>query len=482
MNKIVIIGANHAGIAAANTILDNYPENKLVIFDSSSSISYLGCGTALYIGRQISGTEGLFYTSKENLAAKKATVFMETAVKSIDFDKKEVYAKGKDGEEITESYDKLILATGSLPIAPPIKGLETPNVHFVKTFQDGQIIDALLDKPEIKAVAVVGAGYIGVELAEAVKRRGKDVMLFEAAATSLSTYYDEWFTGDMDKVLADNGVQLHFGELVQEIEGTQTQHGDAVWMGKATQCSPNEGNGKAETGGFALANPAGGNAVKGIVTNKAKYPADAVIMAIGFKPNTTLGNNILETLPNGAYKVDCEQRTSMKDVFAVGDCASVRYNATQSDAYIALATNAVRSGIIAGHNACGTALESPGVQGSNGICIFGYKMVSTGLNTSAAEKSGYMPECAQFEDLQKPAFIKEDNHKVKLRIVYDKNTRRILGAQMASFQDMSMGIHLFSLAIEEKLTIDKFKLLDIFFLPHFNQPYNYITMAALSAK
>jgi NADPH-dependent 2,4-dienoyl-CoA reductase/sulfur reductase-like enzyme len=444
MAKIVIIGANHAGIAAANTILDNYPEHKLVIFDRNSNISYLGCGTALYIGRQINGTDGLFYTSPEKLEAKKARVFMETAVKSVDFDKKEVYATDKAGKDITESYDKLILATGSLPIAPPIKGLETPHVNFVKTFQDGQQIDALLDKPEIKTVAVVGAGYIGVELAEAVQRRGKKALLFEAANTSLSTYYDDWFTQDMDKVLADNGVQLHFGELVQEIEG--------------------------------------GNAVKGIVTNKGKYPADAVIMAIGFKPNISLGNNILDALPNGAYLVDKGQHTSRKDVFAVGDCASIRYNATQSDAYIALATNAVRSGIIAGHNACGTALASPGVQGSNGICIFGYKMVSTGLNTAAAEKAGYQPECAQFEDLQKPAFITEDNHKVKLRIVYDKNTRRILGTQMASFQDMSMGIHMFSLAIEEQLTIDQLKLLDIFFLPHFNQPYNYITMAALSSK
>jgi NADPH-dependent 2,4-dienoyl-CoA reductase/sulfur reductase-like enzyme len=292
---------------------------------------------------------------------------------------------------------------------------------------------------------VVGAGYIGVELAEAVKRRGKEVLLFEAANTSLSTYYDEWFTNDMDNVLADNGVQLRFGELVQEITG--------------------------------------GDAVKGIVTYKGKYEVDAVIMAIGFKPNSALGLDILETLPNnGAYKVNRKQQTSKNDVFAVGDCASVFYNAIQNDAYIALATNAVRSGIVAGHNACGTALESPGVQGSNGICIFGYKMVSTGLNTGAARKFGYVPESAEFEDLQKPAFVTEDNHKVKIRIAYDKNTRRILGAQMASYQDISMGIHMFSLAIEEKLSIDKLKLLDIFFLPHFNQPYNYITMAALSSK
>jgi NADPH-dependent 2,4-dienoyl-CoA reductase/sulfur reductase-like enzyme len=444
MGKIVLIGANHAGTAAANTILDNYPGEQLVIFDGNSNISYLGCGTALWIGGQIDDTAGLFYSSQEKLAAKKAVVHMETEVKRIDFDGKKVIAADKTGKEITETYDKLIIATGSLPIAPKIKGLETPNVVYVKLFQDGERINALLNNSGIKTVAVVGAGYIGVELAEAVRRRGKEALLFEAESTSLASYYDDWFTKDMDKVLADNGVRLHFGELVQEIEG--------------------------------------GDKVTGIVTNKGKYQADMVIMAIGFRPNSALAKDSLETLPNGAYKVNLKQETSKKDVYAIGDCASVYSNALKSSAYIALATNAVRSGVVAGHNAAGTPLESLGVQGSNGICIWGYKMVSTGLNMKAAEKAGFSPVYTQFEDLQKPAFIKDDNEKVKIRIVYDKSTRRVLGAQIASRYDMSMGIHLFSLAIEEKVTIDKLKLLDIFFLPHFNQPYNYITMAALTAQ
>jgi NADPH-dependent 2,4-dienoyl-CoA reductase/sulfur reductase-like enzyme len=444
MSKIVLIGANHAGTAAANTILDNYPENELVIFDGNSNISYLGCGTALYIGGQIDDTAGLFYSSKDKLTAKKAVVHMETAVNRIDFDGKKVYATDKDGREIVESYDKLIIATGSLPIRPKIKGLDTPHVEYVKLFQDGQKIHSLLGRDEIKTVAVVGAGYIGVELAEAVRRRGKDALLFEAESTSLASYYDDWFTGDMDKNLADHGVKLHFGELVREIEG----------------------NGK----------------VTGIVTNKGSYPVDMVIMAIGFCPNSALAKDILETLPNGAYKVNLKQETSRPGVYAIGDCASVYSNAAEGSAYIALATNAVRSGVVAGHNACGVPLQSAGVQGSNGICIWDYKMVSTGLNMKTAEKAGFSPAYTQFEDFQKPGFIKDNNYKVKLRIVYDKNTRRILGAQMASYQDISMGIHMFSLAIEEKLTIDKLKLLDIFFLPHFNQPYNYITMAALMAK
>jgi NADPH-dependent 2,4-dienoyl-CoA reductase/sulfur reductase-like enzyme len=444
MSKIVLIGANHAGTAAANTILDNYPGNQLTIFDSNDNISYLGCGTALYIGRQIDNPQSLFYCSRDVLTSKKAVVHMETAVTRIDFAAKQVYASDKSGREIAEAYDKLILATGSLPIIPKIEGLDLPRVEYVKLFQDGQKIHKLLDDPAIRSVAVIGAGYIGVEIAEAVRRRGKDALLFEALDTCLANYYDDWFSRDMDKVLSDNGVRLHYSELVREIKG----------------------NGKVES----------------IRTDKGEYPVDMVIMAIGFRPNSDLGGKDLEVFSNGAYKVNLKQETSRAGVYAIGDCATVYSNALQASAYIALATNAVRSGVVAGHNACGTVIESAGVQGSNGICIYGYKMVSTGLNLKAAERAGFTPLYTQYEDSQKPAFIKDDNNRVKIRIVYDKNTRRVLGAQMASYNDISMGIHMFSLAIEEQVTIDKLKLLDIFFLPHFNQPYNYITMAALSAK
>ena len=168
-------------------------------------------------------------------------------------------------------------------------------------------------------------------------------------------------------------------------------------------------------------------------------------------------------------------------MYAIGDCATVYDNTIDDVNYIALATNAVRSGIVAAHNVCGQPLESIGVQGSNGICIYDLKMVSTGLTLSKAKKLGFKATSVSYRDLQKPAFIKE-NQEVMIEIIYDEETRRILGCQMASKYDISMGIHMFSLAIQEHLTIDKLALLDIFFLPHFNQPYNYITMAGLTAK
>ncbi|GAD45533.1 uncharacterized NAD/FAD-dependent dehydrogenases [Streptococcus anginosus T5] len=456
MSKIVVIGANHAGTACINTILDNFGnENEVVVFDQNSNISFLGCGMALWIGKQIDGPEGLFYSDKEKLEAKGAKVYMESPVLSVDYDKKEVIAL-VNGQKHLESYDKLIFATGSQPIIPPIKGVELvegnrefkatlENVQFVKLYQNSaEVIEKLKNNEGINRVAVVGAGYIGVELAEAFERLGKEVILIDVADTCLAGYYDRELSDLMSKNLADHGIKLAYGQTVKAVEG----------------------EGKVER----------------IVTDKETFDVDMVIMAVGFRPNTALGAGKIELFRNGAFLVDKKQETSISGVYAVGDCATIYDNSLGKMSYIALASNAVRSGIVGAYNATGHELEGIGVQGSNGINIYDLKMVSTGLTLEKAKAAGYNAVETGFNDLQKPEFIKHDNHEVAIRIVFDKDTRVILGAQMASHEDISMGIHLFSLAIQEKVTIDKLALTDIFFLPHFNKPYNYITMAALTAE
>ena len=456
MSKIVVIGANHAGTACINTILDNFGnENEVVVFDQNSNISFLGCGMALWIGKQIDGPEGLFYSDKEKLEAKGAKVYMESPVLSVDYDKKEVTAL-VNGQKHVESYDKLIFATGSQPIIPPIKGVEIvegnrefkatlENLQFVKLYQNSaEVIEKLKNNEGINRVAVVGAGYIGVELAEAFERLGKEVILIDVADTCLAGYYDRELSDLMSKNLADHGITLAYGQTVKAVEG----------------------EGKVER----------------IVTDKETFDVDMVIMAVGFRPNTALGAGKIKLFHNGAFLVDKKQETSIPGVYAVGDCATIYDNSLGKMSYIALASNAVRSGIVGAYNATGHELEGIGVQGSNGINIYDLKMVSTGLTLEKAKAAGYNAVETGFNDLQKPEFIKHDNHEVAIRIVFDKDTRVILGAQMASHEDISMGIHLFSLAIQEKVTIDKLALTDIFFLPHFNKPYNYITMAALTAE
>ncbi|MBJ7540939.1 MULTISPECIES: H2O-forming NADH oxidase [Streptococcus] len=455
MSKIVVIGANHAGTACIKTMLTNYgSENEVVVFDQNSNISFLGCGMALWIGQQISGPEGLFYSNKEELEQLGARIYMNSPVESIDYEQKTVTAL-VDGKPHLETYEKLIFATGSQPIIPPIKGValkegsqefeaELENIQFVKLYQNAQdVIEKLKDK-DISRVAVVGAGYIGVELAEAFQRKGKEVTLIDVANTCLAGYYDEDLSDIMAKNLETHGIKLAFGETVKEIVGKTK--------------------------------------VEKIITDKATYQTDMVILAVGFRPNTGLAGGKLELFKNGAFLVDKNQETSTQDVYAIGDCATIYNNASRETDYIALASNAVRTGIVAAHNACGHKLEGIGVQGSNGISIYGLNMVSTGLTLEKAKAKGIDAEEVEYSDKQKPDFIEKNNFEVTLKIVYDKVSRRILGAQMMAMADISLGIHLFSLAIQEGVTIDKLALTDLFFLPHFNKPYNYITMAALNAK
>lgn len=443
MSKIIVVGANHAGTACINTILDQNQGHEVVVFDSNFNISFLGCGIALWVGKQIDGSDGLFYSNPTLLSEKGAKIHMETMVDAIDYEKKIVKATGKDGTVYEESYDKLVLATGSLPIIPKVSGSDLENIQQIKLFQDAQAIMEKLDKdPSIKTVTVVGAGYIGVELAEAFQLRGKTVHLVDMADSVLPSYYDSNFTALMTEHMKKNGVNLHLSQTVTGFEGESR--------------------------------------VTAVNTTAGTIQTDMVIWGIGFVPNNALGKDSLKLFRNGAFEVDSQQKTSVDDVYAIGDCATVFDNSREEKSYIALATNAVRSGIIAAHNVCGTKLETQGVQGSNAISIYGLNMVSTGLTMAKAKEAGFDPECSDFSDNQRPEFMKK-NAKVDLRVVFDKKTRRVLGAQMASEFDMSGNINMFSLAIQEKCTIDRLKLLDIFFMPHFNKPYNYLTMAAITA-
>ena len=442
--KIIVVGANHAGTAALNTILDSGKDVEVTAFDANSNISFLGCGTALWIGGQISGPEGLFYSSREILEKKGARVHMDTKVSSIDFERKTVQAKCVSGDYYEQSYDKLILATGSLPVSLPVRGMDLHNVQYVKLYQNAEDVIKKLKNQHLKKVTIVGAGYIGVELAEAFCRCGREVTLIDSASTCLSSYYDEPFSRRMEENLEHHGIRLVFRETVQELEGQET--------------------------------------VQKVVTDKGSYDTDMVIFCAGFRPNTRLGNGILETFENGAYLVSRRQETSIPDVYAAGDCAAVYNNASQRTDYIALASNAVRSGMIAAQNALGRDISSPGVQGSNGISIWNLKMVSTGLSLKKAIRLGYEAASVDYEDYQKAGFLETDNSKVLIHIVYDKSSRRVLGAQLCSEYDISMAVHMVSLAIQEQVSIDTLKLLDLFFLPHFNQPYNYITMAAFRAE
>lgn len=441
MEKILVVGANHAGTYAINTIVDNYKDVSVTAYDSNDNISFLGCGMALWIGNQIDSYEGLFYETPENLAKKGVNVNMETLVKNVDFNNKTVTIQTKDGNESEDTYDKLILGIGSMPVKPPIKGIDLENIIYAKFLADAQKAKKMMDDENLKRIAVVGGGYIGVELVEAFKRHGKEVVLITNDRV-LNNYYDEEFTNPMRDNLQSNGVKVAENESVVEFVGND---------GKVTK----------------------------VVTDKNEYDVDVVLMSVGFKPNTDfLKDTDLKLDNRGAIVVNSQQQTNIKDVYAIGDCTDIYSNSSEQDQYIALATNAVRTGIIAGHNAMGKELKLNGVQGSNAISIYGLNLTSTGLNSSSAIKMGYDIDSVIVTDNIRPEFMKE-NYEVTIRVVWDKKTLRILGSQIMSTYDITLATHMFSLAIENGYTVDKLATLDLFFLPHFNKPENFITKAGL---
>ncbi len=445
MEKVIVIGTNHAGTHAVSTLIENYSEDVTVTtYDRNNNISFLGCGMALWIGNVIKDDKGLFYATPEGLKQAGAQVFMEHELIDVDYNKKEVTLKDLNTDKIfTDNYDKLILAVGSWPILPKLPGHDLENIVYAKIHQNAINVIEKLKNPEIKKIAVVGAGYIGVELAEAFRQNGREVYLINDSDV-LNRYYDPEFQTVMNKNLSENGVHCQTGELVTEFKGKD-------------------------------------NKVCKVITTKAEYEVDMVLMAIGFCPNTEIVKDPnLEMLANGAILTDDYCETTIPGVYAIGDCATVRNNATHKQQNIALASNAVRTGIVAAHNAAGTKIPMQGVQGSNAIHIFGLTLASTGLTEVVAKEQGFKVGTTTVEDNLRPEFM-PTNAKVTLKIVWDQESRRILGAQLMSQEDITLALHMFSLAIQEQYSIDKLALLDLFFLPHFNQPHNFITKAGLQA-
>ncbi|MGL1891898.1 MAG: FAD-dependent oxidoreductase [Spirochaetaceae bacterium] len=443
--KVIVLGNNHAGTAAITHILKEHPGTEVVSYDRNDNISFLACGIALWVSNTIKKPDGLFYSSPEKLTKLGAKVHMKHEVLDIDFKNRELRVKNLDTNDIfTDNYDKLIMASGSWPIKPPIPGIDNDGIKFSKLFQHAENIIETIKSDKVHNITVVGAGYIGIELVEAFHKHGKNVTLVEAQDRILCNYFDKEFTLDPTKSLEEKGIAVKTSEMVKEFIGEN------------------------------------GHVTK-VITDKAEYPADMVIMSVGFKPVTEFAKGHLDMLPNGAIKVDDYMYSSDPNVLAIGDCASIYSNAINDTTYIALATNAVRMGILAGRNIINKNFKHPGTQGSNAISIFEYKMASTGLSETSAKARGLKVKTNLVTDSSRPEFMPTFDD-VQIKVVYDEETRRLLGAQIISKGDYTQCIHTISLAIQKQMTVDDFALTDFFFLPHFNKPVSYLTSVALFAK
>lgn len=440
--KIAVIGCTHAGTAAVSNMTKLYPEAEITVYEKNDNVSFLSCGIALYVGGVVQDAQGLFYSSPQELENMGVTMKMKHAVTSINAEAKTLTAKNLETDEIIEdTYDKLVMTTGSWPIVPPLEGIKLNNIVLSKNYNHANTI--IEKAKDAEKITVVGAGYIGIELVEAFESYGKEVTLIDSSDRILSKYLDPEYTEVIEDDFENRGVTLALGETVSKFEGEN------------------------------------GNVTK-VVTTKGEYETDLVVLCIGFKPNTELLKGQVDMLDNGAIVVNEYMQTSNKDIFAAGDSCAILYNPTGKHAYIPLATNAVRMGTLVAKNLVQKTLKYMGTQGTSGIKIYDNNIASTGMTETSASFMNMNVKSITILENDRPEFM-PSYEPVTLKVVYEEGTRRIVGAQVMSKADLTQSINTLSVCIQNGMIIEELGFVDFFFQPHYNKPWNFLNQAGLQA-
>lgn len=440
--NIAVIGCTHAGTAAIKQMAALYPEANITVYERNDNISFLSCGIALHVGGVVKNAEQLFYASPEQLAELGVKTHMRHDVLAVDTDAKQIKVRNLvTGDEFTESYDKLVVTTGSWPIIPQMDGIGLENIVLCKNYNHSKEI---IEKAKTaNRIAVIGAGYIGIELVEAFEQLGKQVTLIDNMERILYKYLDREFTDVTEQALVDKGITIATGQTVTSFKGS-------------------EGH------------------VKTVITTAGEYEADLVVLCIGFRPNTELLKGQVDMLPNGAIIVDDYMRTSKADVFAAGDSCAIHYNPTGQNAYIPLATNAVRMGTLVAKNLMKPTVRYLGTQGTSGIKIYDYNIASTGLTETGALAAGMNVKNVTIIDSYRLEFM-PTFEQVTLKVVYEADNGRIVGAQVLSKVDLTQSINTLSVCIQNGMTMEELSYVDFFFQPHYNKPWNMLNQAGLQA-
>ena len=438
--KVAVIGCTHAGTAAVKELTSQHEQLDITVYERNDNVSFLSCGIALHVGGVVEHAESLFYSSPDELAELGANMRLKHDVLEIDSTNQTIVAKNLvTGETVYDTYDKLIMTTGSWPIIPMLPGIELNQIELCKNYHHAQTI--IKKATDAERITVVGAGYIGAELVEAFEAYGKDVTFIDSADRILNKYLDRSFTDIIEQELTDRGIRLELNQTVQSFTGVD---------GNVTQ----------------------------VVTDKGTFETDLVILCVGFRPSTELLKGQIDMLPNGAIIVDDYMRTSNPNIFAAGDSCAVYYNPARTHAYIPLATNAVRMGTLVGKNLLAPTIRYQGTQGTSGLRLYDLNIASTGLTEDAAPFFGLEVASTTVQDAYRPEFMPTAEN-VQLKLVYETTTHRLVGAQIISKVDLTQAMNTLSVAIQNDMTLEELAFVDFFFQPHYNKPWNLLNQAAL---
>ena len=447
--RLIVIGGVAAGLSAASEARRQNRWMEIRVYEKGPDISYSNCGLPYYIEGLVPDADGLRIHSPEFFHEERdIDVLTHHEVIEISASRRRltVLEPGSGPGEVP--YDRLVIATGAEPAPAEIEGLSLGGVFHVNTLQSTVALKRYLESNEVRRAVIIGGGYIGLEMAEALKTSGRSVTLLERGP-NLFEAADGEIVEVIRQELARNGVEVVTGAKVVALAGDAHQAGSAQGRGVVRRVH-------AESGSFE---------------------ADCVVLATGVRPRVKIAADAGIALgAGGAIAVNEYQETSAAGVFAAGDCADAFHLVSGRRAYVPLGTTANKQGRVAGTNAAGGRAQFLGIVGTAVVKVFGLEVARTGLSSEEAAQAGFRTAPAVVRAAARARYLGGQDILVKL--LADRSTGRLLGAQMAGPEGVAKRIDVLATALHARLTAEQVYQLDLSYAPPFSSVWDPILIAA----
>ncbi|MDG9717887.1 FAD-dependent oxidoreductase [Streptomyces sp. DH24] len=446
--RLVVIGADAAGMSAASQArrLRGPDELEIVAFERGHFTSFSACGIPYWVGGQVAERDQLIARTPEEHRDRDIDLRMRTEVTEIDVAGGRVRARDVDsGAESWTSYDKLVIATGARPIRPDMPGVDAPGVHGVQTLDDGQALLDTLTRARGRRAVVVGAGYIGVEMAEALINRGYEVTVVNRGAEPMST-----LDPDMGRLVHEAMEGLGI-TMVNDAEVTEVLTGD---------------DGRA----------------RAVATADAEYPADVVVLGIGVRPQTSLAAAAgLPLGEHGGLLTDRAMRVrGHENIWSGGDCVEVLDLVSGQERHIALGTHANKHGQVVGTNVGGGYATFPGVVGTAVSKVCDLEIARTGLREKDARRVGLRFEAVTVESTSRAGYYPNASP-MTVKMLAEHRTGRLLGVQIVGREGAAKRVDVAAVALTARMTVEQVTALDLGYAPPFSPVWDPVLVAARKA-
>lgn len=442
--KIVIIGGTAAGMSAAVKAKKTDPKAEVVVYEKGELVSFGACGLPYFVAGYFDDATRMIARKKAAFEEQGITVKLYHEALAVDTIQKQVSIRDlQTAKELAVSYDKLLIATGADPQLPPVEKTAYPNLFTLKTLADGKRLKRYLAEQPVTRVTLIGGGFIGVELAEAFLKLQKQVTLIQLDERVLEAAFDPEITEVVSDQLQKAGVALRLSEAVQSFAGEKT--------------------------------------IDEVITDKGRYQTDLVVSAIGVKPATAFLGSEFQKLKNGALIVDHQGKTSVADVYAAGDCATVPDLVTDRPLYVPLATGANKLGRTAGAVMAGKTAQYPGSLQTAGLKFLQLEAARTGLTQAQAQKAGIAYKTSVIDDKNQTSYY-PGQKEIRVKLVYDPETLRIIGGQIVGENGAALRIDVLAQAIAAKQTTKDLGLLDLLYAPPFARTWDVLNIAGNVAR